>query len=802
MTIRTKLTVNILLVLITLASVSATAIIGMRFIKVRLTNLTERSTPFQMRTAQFQVALQSAASSLGKLGTAATSQDFSHAVQSADAAMEELRHAQERLENLSNEKRATHDELSAIYRDLQQISGEKVKGEEEARAILQQTNQTVTQISQRLRQLDHGIKSLQQNRSGQFVNVVGTKELLARTMRSIEVLKLNIVELKANNYATHSAKNPASALKEMQKTVGRIQQNGFVRDNGKLRAQVKKVSERVDSLNKAGTSEASLNQLTEELNTLIEELDDAADPLDAKYQEVNNRQDGLLTQSNTAVSALTLNSELVALGTSVGGQATRLFTAETKAMLDQQAAELQATFQKIDAIQRGLEQSLGKLGAKQELASLRSSSQSLAGIRTILFASDGVLKRLARRMEIQTQSLQMTQQLQEIVNQQTSKGKETVSTAQGEQERSIASVNRMVNTSLILIIGIFLVAVLIGVLFGIWIYRSISRPLAALLTTAEKVAQGDLSGTDASYNASNDEVGKVRGAVAAMVQRLREVLGSVASATHSLAASSEQLEKTAISLGDGSVTQRTAIEISQQSMLDLASVTGQVSDAVRETANAAEQMRNATRLGKEAMHGTANELGGFAGMVRESAVMIESLNEQSSMITSVVDLIEDIADQTGLLSLNAAIEAARAGEGGRGFSVVADNVRRLAARTTEATQEIAGLLGTMQNGVGRAVSFMHTEQESLDRVMDKVQRTMAAIDDIAILVDQVSAMMEQVSSHTGHQMTINASASERIQEVGSITEDLTVSVEQIRESSGELFRLAGELQKMMNWFRT
>lgn len=189
-------------------------------------------------------------------------------------------------------------------------------------------------------------------------------------------------------------------------------------------------------------------------------------------------------------------------------------------------------------------------------------------------------------------------------------------------------------------------------------------------------------------------------------------------------------------------------------------------------------------------------------MVRESAVMIESLNEQSSMITSVVDLIEDIADQTGLLSLNAAIEAARAGEEGRGFSVVADNVRRLAARTTEATQEIAGLLGTMQNGVGRAVSFMHTEQESLDRVMVKVQRTMAAIDDIAILVDQVSAMMEQVSSHTGHQMTINASASERIQEVGSITEDLTVSVEQIRESSGELFRLAGELQKMMNWFRT
>jgi len=431
-----------------------------------------------------------------------------------------------------------------------------------------------------------------------------------------------------------------------------------------------------------------------------------------RYGQETARQDSLLEAANQSSAVFRLNGEVAALGLTIDGLTLRLLGANTVAEIEVLTAQMGAAFGAATARSGELEGSLTTLGAKEEIELLKMAVASLTSTRSLLFDQGGVSQKQRRKLEMRDQAAAATKQIREFVRQQSQRGKEAVGHASAEQEQAIVSVNRVVRFCTVLTVVISVCAVLLGLGFGVWVYRSISWPLRQLLEASEAVARN--SG---------------------------------------------------------------------------------------ETSDAAGTMRQLADDGKNSMHVTVQELTTFARTVREAATGVEALGAQSQQISGVVALIDDIANQTNLLALNAAIEAARAGESGRGFAVLAEEVRALAQRTTRATREIGDTVKAMQGKVGESVAFMQDERTSVDTVLGLVGDTLRHIDAIASQVEQVTDMVQRIAVATEEQSCSTSEVSRNMEGLADITRQIQGSFSEIRTSADGLAGLASELNAMVSWFR-
>jgi methyl-accepting chemotaxis protein len=818
MTIKTKLTLNVIIVLVIVAAVAATSFIGMGFVRSKLVYLTQTSTPFQMRTVELQRAIQGATADLVKVGASRTLEEFQANRNAAVQSLAEVKAAEESVATLAEGARTNaYGELNRVASELIDATEARLKAEEAAMAANKSITQKLKLTSDRLSDLDARIKRLHRDRSSTFVGALKQTKDISGDLREIELLRTSLKDLQLGIYETQQARDKRGlmiAKSKVNTALTRATANPYVlRQSSSLLADLKTLQTNYGELVKQQTTllgepnnpsasaqvKALNSDISDKLSAILLAVEQEVVASGGRLDVESSKQEDAFSQANDATTILTTNSELVSLGLTVQGLATRLFTIDTGHDVDAIARDLSKAFVDIASARREMGAALDRVNARGELAILGEADNGLASIRGLLFAEGGVIARIRHQIAMRENAVKASDRLREIVLRQVEEGKATVTTAHGEQEQAIASVNRMVGFSTTLIGIIGLVAVAVGIAFGAWVYHSISKPLRELMWGADQIAQGNL-GCRKEHHAK-DEIGAVQQSMCAMIDNLAGIVGKLKRSTELLSSNSEQLSATADRVGEGSNEQTIQIEQSATAMTEMSQVTLDVARNASNTAEAAQRMKELAVSGQQTMHVTVNELQKFADTVKESAQKVESLGRKSEEINKVVTLIKEVADQTSLLALNAAIEAARAGESGRGFAVVAENVKDLAGRTAVATDEISRTVHAMQSEVGDSVRFMQEERASVGTVVTHVQSTLHSIDEIVTCVEQVADMVQRIAVATEEQSTTSDEVSRMVETIAGVTRQLNASVGEIKRIASELAGVAGELNASADWFK-
>ncbi|QOX79075.1 methyl-accepting chemotaxis protein [Trichlorobacter lovleyi] len=350
-----------------------------------------------------------------------------------------------------------------------------------------------------------------------------------------------------------------------------------------------------------------------------------------------------------------------------------------------------------------------------------------------------------------------------------------------------------------IMIGAAALGSILAFVLGLIISRSISLPVTTLAGQARQVADGDLQ-VQIDYR-SGDEVGELSEAFRTMTEGLRTTLTKVADTSTQVASAANQLQATAIRIATG------AEEVAAQSATvataseEMAATSSSISDNCQQAADGSSQATQAAVTGSSVVSSTICGMERIASRVRSSAETVASLGSRSDQIGAIVATIEDIADQTNLLALNAAIEAARAGEQGRGFAVVADEVRALAERTTRATREISEMIKAIQTETRAAVGEMEQGVQEVQQGTEDAARSGEALQEILSKINDVSMQVNQVATAAEEQTATTSEITNNIHQISDVVQDTASGAQESAAAASQLAGNAEELQRLVRQFR-
>jgi len=351
--------------------------------------------------------------------------------------------------------------------------------------------------------------------------------------------------------------------------------------------------------------------------------------------------------------------------------------------------------------------------------------------------------------------------------------------------------------------NLLLLATILALIFGLvaaWaITRQIILPLEQTLKVAERVASGDLSHNLTSLR--QDELGQLQRAMQSMTVGLRELIGGISDGVTQIASAAEQLSAVTEQTSAGVNSQKVETDQVATAMNEMAATVQEVARNAEEASEAAVAADQQAREGDKVVGEAIAQIERLATEVGNSTEAMGDLKRESDKIGSVLDVIKSVAQQTNLLALNAAIEAARAGEAGRGFAVVADEVRSLAQRTQKSTEEIEELIAGLQTGTQQVAAIMDNSRGLTDSSVELTRRAGSALASITRTVSTIQAMNSQIATAAEQQSAVAEEINRSVLNVRDISEQTAAASEETATSSTELARLGTHLQALVGRFR-
>jgi methyl-accepting chemotaxis protein len=362
-----------------------------------------------------------------------------------------------------------------------------------------------------------------------------------------------------------------------------------------------------------------------------------------------------------------------------------------------------------------------------------------------------------------------------------------------------AGMEAQLQTSTWLILLAAALALVIGLLATLTITLLIVRPLKQVIQHARNIADGDLS-VDIEVQRT-DEVGQLLAAMQAMSLSLREMVGRLQGGVTQISASAQSLSAVTEQTRQGVNGQKAETDQVATAMSEMTATVHDVARNAEAAAGSAAEADKRVISGTEVVRQTLARINQLAAAMATTTQSIEQLSEDAQRIDSVLDVIKSVAEQTNLLALNAAIEAARAGEQGRGFAVVADEVRALAKRTQQSTEEIEGLIATLREGVRRSVEDMSKSGTLVEQTVQDANQTEGALTGIAGSVTQIFEMNQQIAAAAEQQSAVAEEISRSVTLIRDIADQSSTAMDESAGSSIRLAELGVELQGMAGHFR-
>jgi methyl-accepting chemotaxis protein len=370
-----------------------------------------------------------------------------------------------------------------------------------------------------------------------------------------------------------------------------------------------------------------------------------------------------------------------------------------------------------------------------------------------------------------------------------------VTNAKSEYDR----VAYMANIIQSLALGSIVFGLSVVIVIGFLITRSINKGVTSLAVAAQKLANGELNARAESI--SQDELGQVAAVFNKMATDFSLVIEKIRKSTNEVTCASEMQSATADQISTLSKNQTEQAISVAESVENLNEMVKGIVQKTTEITDAASNASNLASRGQEAVNEAVKSIQDISKTVHESSELIDLLGKRSDEIGAIVKVIKSIADQTNLLALNAAIEAARAGEQGRGFAVVADEVRSLAQRTTAATAEISDMISAIQSDTTSAVTAMNRGSAQVSIGVAKANSAGESLQQINVSVRQVSEMISQIARSTMVESEATAAITSRIELIANMAREASSTIGQTSQTCHNILGMAHTLQREVAHFK-
>lgn len=342
---------------------------------------------------------------------------------------------------------------------------------------------------------------------------------------------------------------------------------------------------------------------------------------------------------------------------------------------------------------------------------------------------------------------------------------------------------------------------LISAICTVLISRSIISPLKSMIAVMRNIAEGERDLTKNIYLDSKDELGELSKWFDMFMDNIQEDITNIGKSTHQIASASVQLHATAEQIASGAEEVAAQAGNVATAGEEMSASSGNIAQSCGMAAEGSQNARDAAISGAQVVDETIAFMNSIAIRVKETAKTVESLGSRSEQIGNIVGTIQEIADQTNLLALNAAIEAARAGEQGRGFAVVADEVRKLAERTRKATTEISEMISSIQSETKGAVIAMETGVNEVATGSERAAESGKALERILEKINEVTLQINQVATAAKEQTAVTLEISNNLHQITDVVAQASHGAQETTKAADQLSDLAGDLDGIVKQFK-